>query len=716
MLKQPQVLHAFLEGSNIIVVKLSEVFSEPVQPDACLVVDQTTGEQLAVAEVAFFGNVPASDLLAVTLEELPDVTHILGFELQEHGRAIVTPRNVLNDARYYYGGNDLGASYTPNATAFRVWAPTASAVSVLLYNSETGPLTKLVEMHPSEGGTWYVQVQQNVLYWYYLYLVTIHGSTQTAVDPYARALAVNAGRAMIVDLQETHPAGWEHDKYVSLAHPVDAIIYELHVRDFSIAVNSGMTYQGQYLAFTEEGTKGPEGVSTGVDSLKELGITHVQVLPIEEFASIDEYVPGQYNWGYDPRNFNVPEGAYATTPHGLARIKECKRMVQSLHRAGIGVVMDVVYNHTFAVRDSDFDRLVPQYYYRTNYAGYYTNGSGVGNELATERPMVQKFVCDSLMYWAWEYHIDGFRFDLMALLGTETMQKIAQDLHSINPAALIYGEPWTGSGSELPGEQLLTKGCQKGLGIGVFNDGLRNALAGSVFDGGTQGFVTGATDLIDAINKAVEGSINEFTAGPGETINYVTSHDNYTLWDKIAYSNGQDSEEDRIKMDELAQAVIMTAQGVAFMQGGEEFLRTKHGNNNSYNAGDAINAFDWGRKAQYKEVFDYYTGLIRLRRNHPAFRLPTAEAIQQHLAFVTSPLNTVAFELRGSANGDSWASILVIYNPNRYEVTFSLPAGNWNIVATQGRVGEEVLGQATEMVEVPPICCMILYQNATQAS
>lgn len=710
MLEQPYVLCAYLDNLKIIRVKLTSVLSQNLSVETCNLVDETKNEQLAIEGVSFSGNATSSDLIEVTLTELPDLTHVLVVTLQDHGSAVVIPRNVLNDARYYYDGDDLGTHLTADTTTFRVWSPTTTSVSVLLYDSETGPLTKLIEMQPSNGGTWYVRAEENLANRYYLYLVTIHGKSQTVVDPYARAIAVNAGRAMIVDLQETNPQDWQQDTHVKLAQPVDAIIYELHVRDFSIAQDSGMTHHGQYLAFTEEETKGVEGVSTGIDSLKELGITHVQVLPVEEFASIDEYKPQQYNWGYDPRNYNIPEGAYATTPHGIARITQYKQMIQSLHRAGIGVVMDVVYNHTFAAYDSDFDRLVPQYYYRTNDEGYYTNGSGVGNELATERPMVQKFVRDSLKYWAQEYHVDGFRFDLMALLGIETMQKVAQDLHTIDASLLVYGEPWTGSGSGLPEEQLLTKGRQKNLGIGVFNDGFRNDLDGSVFDAGAQGFATGAIGLVDSMKKAVEGSINNFTTSPAETINYVTSHDNYTLWDKIARSNGQDSETDRIKMDELAQAVILTAQGVPFMQGGEELLRTKQGNDNSYYAGDAINQFAWERKAQYREVFDYYAGLIHLRRNHPAFRLPTAEAINQHLSFLNSPLNTLMFELQEHANGDSWQRILVIYNPNRYEVSFPLPAGEWHIVATQERVGEEVLGQATEMVNVPPITCMILYQ------
>ncbi|HCI81678.1 MAG TPA: type I pullulanase [Ktedonobacter sp.] len=653
-----------------------------------------------------------TNVIAVTLAQEPDITHILHVSLNESNISNVMPRNVLGLPKYTYNGDDLGARCSQEGTAFRVWTPTASDVQLLLYDTEFGPLTKQVAMQRSEAGTWYALVQQDVRNWYYLYLVTVQEDTQVAVDPYARAIGVNATRGMIVDLPATNPDGWSADTYKPLAHSMDAILYELHVRDFSIDPNSGMEHKGQYLAFTERGTKGPDDVSTGVDSLVQLGITHVQLQPIQEFASVDELDTHGYNWGYDPRNYDVPEGAYASTPHGIARINECKRMIQSLHSAGIGVIMDVVYNHTFTVRSSDFDKLVPQYYYRTDESGGYTNGSGVGNELATERPMVQKFVIDSVKYWVREYHVDGYRFDLMALIGVETMQKLIQELQAINPDVLVYGEPWTGNGSGLPGSQLLTKGRQKGTGIGVFNDDLRNGLYGSVFDAGTQGFATGAQGLTGVIQAAVKGSIDTFTAQPGEVINYVTSHDNYTLWDKITKSNGGDPEYDRILMDELAQAIVMTSQGIPFMQGGEEFLRTKGGSDNSYNAGDSVNEFDWSRKAHYIDVFNYYASLIHLRKAHPAFRMTSAEDIQQHLTFLNSPANTVAFQISGHANGDSWGNIIVIYNPNKLTEVITLPAGSWTIFATQGHVGGNAPGQASGTVIVPGISCVILYQNS----
>ncbi len=657
-----------------------------------------------------------TNLVQLTLTNAADITHILELSMQGYSGSIqVIPRHVLSSETYTYKGNDLGVTLTPNTTSFRLWAPTAADVHVLLFDSETGPLTRDEPLRPDKNGTWYLALEEPLDGWYYLYLVTVQGQTQTAVDPYARACSPNAARGLIVDLTQTNPSGWENDQSCELAAPVDAIIYEVHVRDFSSNDNSGMQHKGLYLAFTEIGTRGPENVTTGIDHLKELGITHVQIMPPALFASIDETRAGQYNWGYDPRNYNIPEGAYASTPHWTARIREFKQLVQSLHNAGLGVTIDVVYNHTFAIHTSDFDKIVPQYYYRTNYQGQYTNGSGCGNELATERPMVQKFVRDSVAYWIREYHVDGLRFDLMALIGVDTMKAIAQDLQQICPDILLYGEPWTGGGSELPAPQLFTKGQQREQRIAVFNDDLRNALVGSVFAHEQQGYATGAPGLSDTIKQTVMGSIKTFTSQPGEVVNYASCHDNMTLWDKITASNSRDSEDIHIKMDELAQAIVLTAQGIPFIHGGEDFLRTKGGNDNSYNAGDSVNQLDWSRKATYNHVFQYYAALIQLRKDHPAFRLRSADKINMQLKFLDSPDNTVAFQIAGHASGDTWGQILVIYNPNHDTRTLTLPEGHWTLIGKQGQIAqlpEQDLQQVHDTLDLEPISCTILYQNA----
>lgn len=664
-----------------------------------------------------------TDLVKLTLGSAPDVTHTLKVHFGDVAPVTVVPRLVLNDSKYYYGGNDLGAVYGATATSFRLWAPTASSVRLTIYKNEAGDVLKRLSMRRSVHGTWYAKVGANLHGKLYIYEVTNRGDVENAVDPYAKGIGVNGTSGMVVDLQRTNPPRWRMDHYIRTPHPEDAVIYEVHVRDFSINRRSGMKYKGKFLAFTERGTRGPHGVKTGVDSLKELGVTHVELLPVYGFATIDENNPDrQYNWGYDPRDYNAPEGAYATTPHGTGRIAELKRLVQSLHQRGLAVIMDVVYNHTFVTGSSDFDKIVPQYYYRTDYNGRYTNGSGVGNEVAAERPMVRKFILDSVKYWMKEYHVDGYRFDEMALLGKMTMTQASKELHAINPNTVLLGEPWGGGSSGIIGDQLLTKGVQKNLRLAVFNDDIRDGIFGSTGDRTAQGYATGDPTALDPVAKGVVGSIKYsstlqgFTASPDETINYVTSHDNMTLWDKIKSSNPGVSEADRIKMDELAQAIVMTAQGIPFMQGGEEMLRTKQGNENSYNAGDAINKFYWDRKAKYLGVFRYYAGLIHLRDLHPAFRMTSAAMIRRHLRFLDSPLNVIQFELTGHANGDSWNNIDVILNPTRSPLRVGLPAGRWTITGTQGRIGVRPLGHAVGGVVVPALSTEILYGGEVGAA
>ncbi|HWI63462.1 MAG TPA: type I pullulanase, partial [Symbiobacteriaceae bacterium] len=492
------------------------------------------------------------------------------------------------------------------------------------------------------------------------------------------------------------------------------ILYEIHVRDISTAENSGIKNKGKFLGFTETGTTGPNGVKTGLDHIKELGVTHVHLLPAFDFASTDETKEGQFNWGYDPKNYNVPEGHYATDPNGIARIREFKQMVQSFHDNGLRVVMDVVYNHT-STGASPFESIAPTYYYRYDATGRLANGSGCGNETASERPMMRKYIVDSVKLWAKEYKVDGFRFDLMGLHDVETMKAVRAALNEIDPSIIIYGEPWTGGPSALDPEQAIGKGKQQGLNIAVFNDHIRNAIKGDN-DGIIKGFTTGAGSQVMSIQRGVVGAIAydnwvvDFAKDPVESVNYASAHDNLTLWDKIAKSNASDSEQDRVKMDLLAQAIVFTSQGVPFLHGGEEMLRTKGGNHNSYNAPDSVNQLDWSRKAKYSNVFEYYKGLIALRKAHPAFRLATAEQVRQHLSFLDGlPANTLAFRLKENAGGDPWKEIVVIYNPNREEVTVNLPAGSWNVAAKGDKIAEAgaVSGQAL----VPPISMMVLYQQ-----
>ncbi|HLJ68475.1 MAG TPA: type I pullulanase [Chloroflexota bacterium] len=723
---KPRFESAFLDGNNVIYASY-RTFTTPLQltggSSGFTVTDTTTNQTVPVTSAEYVDQ-NGSKVIKLTLAAAPNVSHSLSVGLGPASMA-VTPRMVLNSSQYNYSGNDLGATWTAPATTFRLWAPTASSIQLNIFKNDNGDLYKAIAMKRSVHGTWVATVKHNLNGFDYNYGVNHQGTIGIAVDPYARNISPNGKYGKIVDLAATNPTGWKSDHFVTLKHPEDAVIYEVHVRDFSIDRNSGVKHRGKYLAFTETNTHGPGGVKTGVASLKELGITHVELLPTQGCASVDEVkaestqpAPASstaYNWCYDPRNFNVPNAAYATKATGTTRIVEFKQMVQALHRQGLGVILDVVYNHTSAVGSSDFDQIIPGYYYRTDAQGNYTNGSGVGNEVAAERPMVRKFILDSVRYWVQQYHVDGFRFDEMALLGKTTVTAIEKGVRAINRNAVLLGEPWAGGTSGIVGDQLFTKGIQQGSRVAVFNDNIRDAVGGNVGTATAQGYATGDptnyTNLIPTIPASISysGSVHAFTAQPDETINYVSCHDNYNLWDHINLSNPNASPADKIKMDELAQTIVFTSQGIPYMQGGEEFLRTKGGSGNSYNAGDAVNQLDWSLKSKNRSVFGYYAALIHLRRDHPAFRMTSASMIQQHLIFLAAPTNVVHYELTGNANGDTWQNIDVIFNPTSTVETVTLPSGSWTEVADSGRIGETSLGTATGTVAVQPLTAEILY-------
>lgn len=633
--------------------------------------------------------------------------------------AAVTNGAVLDGPEYVYDGDDLGATYTKEATTLKVWAPTALAVNVLLYKSATGTDAERIPMTRQAKGVWQARLPGDHQGQYYVYEVRHAAATVTVPDPYSRASAANSTRTLIFDPAVTNPEGWDRDAPVTLASPVDAVIYEAHVRDMTIHPTSGVepAWRGKYLGLAQEGTRGPEGVTTGLDHLKELGITHVHLLPVYDFGSADETDPGSRNWGYDPVLYNVPEGCYATNPNGVERIVEFKKMVQALHRNGIGVVVDVVYNHTHATgladRISIFDKVVPDYFYRFDDAGNRAAASGCGNEVASERPMVRKFILDSVKYWTREFHLDGMRFDLMALTDKDTMLLVEKAAREINPHFLIYGEPWLVGSSPLPAEQQITKGNQKGTRLAVFNDNLRNAMKGPWDDNTKGGFMNGVRGQEKAIRDGVEGAISDFAASPEEVVQYVTCHDGMTLWDRVSASNPSDSVEDRVKMTLLGNAIVFTAQGIPFMQEGEEFLRTKGFNANSYNADDTVNAIDWSFKARNRQVFEYYRGLVALRKAHPSFRLKSAEEVRRSLSFFLVGSNMVAFKLANDR--DTWKEIVVIYNGNKDEKTIRLPEGNWVAVVAGMEAGVTPVTAMPNYyagkVTVPGYSAMVLYKG-----
>ncbi len=652
---------------------------------------------------------------------------------------------------FTYAGDDLGATCTKEGTSFLVWAPLADAVSLCLYRGEgegssqkgTGKntpshgsvaLSTRIPMERTAHGVWRYQTPACLHGTHYTYFVTTDKTTRETTDPYARACCANGTHSIVVDLSETNPDGWEDDHGPALASPTDAILYELHIRDLSMDPSSGILQKGRFLGLAETGTHNKAGLSTGLDHIRELGVTHVHLLPCFDYASVDELAP-TFNWGYDPANYNIPEGSYSTNPDSAtARIREMKEMIKALHAAGLGVVMDVVYNHT-ATADTHFNHLCPYYYYRMNPDGRFANGSACGNETATERPMVQNFLVASTAYWAREYHIDGFRFDLMGLHDTRTMRAIRERLDAVNPQILMYGEGWTGGPSPLPeGLRATKKNIAAIPGVAAFNDNLRDAIKGGVFNAKEKGFVTGKKNLCEEIRFGICGcsahpqidlgkvpSADAFWASsPAQCINYVSAHDNLTLWDKLTCSFSSASKALRIRMNKLAAAICLSAQGIPFFQAGEEFLRSKPLEDgigfeeNSYRSPDSVNSLKWNLLTKHYVVYEYYRGLIAFRKAHPALRMADAAKVARHLSFLADvPENTVGFLLSGHAGGDALKEICVLLNPNRIPAQFRIPDGVWKVYVDGESAGTKPFSEINGgMAAVAGVSCLILGRKA----
>lgn len=629
-----------------------------------------------------------------------------------------------------YEGNDLGAVYTPKMTRFKVWAPEAEAVKLNLYKEGEGDnLIERCTMKKSRNGIFTFERQGDCNGIYYTYTVVNHGDEQEAVDPYTKAAGVNGRRGMVINLEKTNPQGFELDEYRNPEHITDAIIYEGSVRDFTMDESSGVFHNGKFLGLTEANTTNHFGEATALDYISDLGITHVQILPAFDFETVDEKnQKAQYNWGYDPDNYNVPEGSYAVNPYdGAVRVQEMKQMVLALHSRGIGVIMDVVFNHTYRRDDSNLQKIVPGYYYRSDETGY-TNGSGCGNEVASNRPMVQKLIIDSLIYWAKEYHIDGFRFDLMGVLDIDTMNVIAERLKEIRPDIYLYGEGWNGGPSSLAEEKRAFKASAKKMpGIGMFNDDIRDTIKGSVFYDDHLGFVNGGTHLENALRYGITGAVahpqvdydaygsKPWAKEPGQSINYVSCHDNYTLWDKLSVSCPEASEEKKKAMNRLCAAIVFTSQGVPFIQAGEEFLRSKPlpekkgFAENSYNMPDAVNSIKWDNIHEYPDMIAYYKGLMALRKAHPVFRMQSETEMTQNLCFLSdTPENVVAYLLKGKGADDTPENILVIFNGNDEEILYNLPEGKWKILVDDKTAGADGKKIISAKADIEPLSALVL--------
>ena len=635
------------------------------------------------------------------------------------------------EAAYTYLGDDLGAVWSAEKTSFRLWAPTAASVTVNLYESGTagtGDLLEQLEMVPDGQGTWIAEKQGDLNGVYYTYLVTVGGKTVEACDPYARTTGVNGQRAMVIDLDSTDPEGWAEDTDPNAGKNItDAVIYELHVRDLSVDESSGIQNKGKFLGLIEAGTTNPQGVPTGLDHMKDLGITHVHLLPSYDYASVDEsrLDTPQFNWGYDPLNYNVPEGSYSTDPYrGEVRVAEMKQMVKGLHDNGISVILDVVYNHVYNADTFCFNQIVPQYFSRISDSGVYSAGSGCGNDTASERSMVRKYIVDSVRYWADEYHIDGFRFDLVGLIDTKTINAVVEEVHKTHPNVIFYGEGWTMSTAVTKEGYTMTTqaNSQEVPEFAFFSDTLRDCLRGSVFNNDERGYVAGIGGHTGTVAACFRG-MPTWCKQPTQTINYASCHDNMTLYDRLTQSTPDSTVEDRIRMNNLAASIVMTSQGVPFLQAGEEMLRSKpladgSFDHNSYSSPDSVNNLKWEdlNREEYQKVYRYYQGLIAFRKAHPALRMTSADDVTAHIENVTGlDFNVTGFRILPGANGEE-NEFVVIFNPRSEATTVALPEGTWEVFVNGEQAGLEVLDSAQQQVSVAPISAMVLMKQTREAS
>ena len=629
-------------------------------------------------------------------------------------------------------GKLVEMEYSPIETKFTLWAPTAEEVRVLLYDSgNEGSAYQTLSLEMGEDGIWNTSIKEDLKGKFYTFNVKVNGKwLGDTPGIMAKAVGVNGKRAAVIDLRSTDPEGWANDVRPLLKDYADIIVYEMHHRDFSLDSVSGIRNKGKFLALTELGTTTSQGEKTGIDHLKELGVTHVHILPSYDYASVDESKPdkAQYNWGYDPQNYNVPDGSYSTDPYKPdVRIKEFKQMVQALHKAGIRVVLDVVYNHTFNTEESNFERTVPGYFYRQTKDGKPANGSGCGNETASDRAMMRKYMVESVLYWINEYHIDGFRFDLMGIHDIETMNEIRAAVDKIDPSIFIYGEGWAASAPQLNQEELAMKAnIYKMPRIAAFSDEMRDGLRGGWDDDRKGAFLigqpghemsikfglVGAVKHPQVINDSVNYSKEPWALQPTQMISYVSCHDDMCLADRLKATMPDATDEERASLHKLAETFVFTSQGVPFIFAGDEMMRDKKGIHNSYNSPDSINTIDWRNKTIHHDVFDYVRELITLRKNHPAFRMGDADKVRQYMEFLpVEGSNLVAFILKDNANGDSWKNIIVAFNSRQEPAKLSIPAGRYTIVCKDGKIKQSGMGQVSgNEIIVPARSAMIIHQ------
>lgn len=615
------------------------------------------------------------------------------------------------DERFYYDGNDLGVRSEDNQTQFKIWAPTATQVKLKVRNP-TSTFSEIIKMRREEKGVWSTVVHSDLELYQYTFLVLVNQEWRESVDPYTRAVTANGELGVIVKLEKTRR---EKLPLPPFEHPVDAIIYETHIRDFTIHPSSGVKHKGLYLGAGELNTKGKDGEPTGLSYVKDLGITHIEFLPFNDFAGVDELDPAKdYNWGYNPIHFNVPEGSYSTNPSDpYARIIELKQVIDSIHSQGIRVIMDVVYNHVYFRETSSFEKVVPGYYFRHNELGFPSNGTGVGNDIASERKMVKKFILDSIRFWMEEYHVDGFRFDLMGILDIDTMMEVRKTCDSIQKGTLIIGEGWN-LNTPLPIEKkAILRNQSKLPDIGQFNDKFRDTIKGNTFNLYDKGYVLGNEHYHERAIETIVGSIgfDEKDSGllnePSQSVNYVECHDNHTMWDKLGSCLPDLDHLFHIKYHRLATGLVLLSQGIPFLHSGQEFFRTKRGDGNSYKSPDHINQLDWDLKHLYIDNVYYVKGLIQIRKALPCFRMKSADDIRANTDILPLPAPLIGLSLKNQ--GKDFREVLLLINPQRTKQTIEIPDGSWTVIANdkKAEIYSKQWVQGNEIM-LEPVCLTIL--------
>jgi pullulanase len=623
-------------------------------------------------------------------------------------------RTEIFDEKFYYDGQDLGVVCQSNQTRFKLWAPTATQVKIKL-RPPNSTYSEMIKMIREDRGVWSYTVNKDLELYQYTFLILVNQEWSEAVDPYVKAVTANGEVGVVVKLDQTCLANTTNPP---LESAVDAIIYETHIRDFTIHPNSGVKHKGLYLGAGEHNTKGKDGELTGLSYLKDLGITHLELLPFNDFAGVNELERHTaYNWGYNPIHFNVPEGSYSTDPSNpYSRIIESKQMIENIHQAGLKVIMDVVYNHVYIRENSSFEKIVPGYYFRHNEFGQPSNGTGVGNDIASERKMVRKFILDSVQYWLEEYQVDGFRFDLMGILDIDTMNEVKSKCENTRDGVLLLGEGWNLNTPLSLEQKAIIRNQAKIPQIAQFNDHFRDNIKGSSFNLFDKGYCLGNDHYFEAAGEAITGSIGfnkkdtEIFKEPFQSVNYIECHDNHTMWDKITSCLPDTDDAIRMKYHRLATGIVILSQGIPFLHSGQEFFRTKYGEGNSYRSPDSINQLDWDRKSQYKENVNYIKELIQIRKILSCFRMRTTDEILSHTSSLQLPPPIIGY-LYQNKNSD-FHEVILLCNPLNKRVLLSIPEGDWYVFADHENVGisSNRLLKGGE-ISIEPICLMVLGKN-----